>query len=552
MSAPAVTTVATARRTPARDSAAGLDRLLKLSLRRDRIMLPVWLYAVLGSTIGTAYSIRKLYPTQASRDQLRQSIDANPSLRALYGPLYDTHTLGAVTAWRVLPISALILAIFCVLLITRHTRAEEEDGRLELLGAGAIGRSAPLTAALAEAAIACVTVAVVAAAALALFGQGVAGSTAFGAVIGATGLAFAGLSAVAAQLTETGRAANGLGGAAIGAAYLLRAVGDAAGSTGALGWTSWLTPFGWAGKVHPWAGDRWWLIVLMLVVTGALVAAAYLLADHRDLGSGLLPQRPGPATAGADLRGSLGLGWRLQRGSLLGWSVAVLVMGFVLGGLTKGIQQLIDDSPQVAQVMARYGGTRGAAEIYLATSVSFLAMATAFYAVQTTLRLRSEETSGRAETVLAGDVGRLRWAGSHLLYPAFGSAVLLLVGGLGAGLGAGSVLGDTGGWAGRMLGAALVQLPAVWVFAAAGLALFGLLPKWTTAAWGVLGVLLLISYLGPALQAPQWLLDLTPFTHVPRLPGGTFSWTPLLLLTLLGAVLTAGGLAGVRRRDITS
>ena len=177
-------------------------------------------------------------------------------------------------------------------------------------------------------------------------------------------------------------------------------------------------------------------------------------------------------------------------------------------------------------------------------------MGAAFYAVQAVLRLRGEETGGRAEAVLTGSVSRMRWAGSHLIYPAVGSAALLLVGGVGVGLGAGSVLGDVGGWTGKLVEAALVQLPAVWVFAAAALALVGLWPKGAAAAWGVLGVLLLISYLGPAVDAGQWLLDLTPFTHVPRLPGGTFSWAALVVLTVISAGLTVGGLVGLRRRDI--
>ena len=548
------TTAATVANRPSRvaSATAGVDRLARLALRRDRIMLPVWLYAILATIIGTAYSIKNLYPTQASREQLQQSIDVNPSLRALYGPMYDTHTLGAVTAWRVLPVGGLMLAVFCVLLVTRHTRAEEEDGRLELLGAGAIGRSAPLTAALAEAVVACVAVGFVAAAVMPFFGQGVVGSLAFGLTFTAVGLAFTGLSAVTAQLTETGRAANGLAGAMIGLAYLLRAVGDAAGTSGSLGWTVWLTPFGWVERVRPWAGDRWWVIALMLLGAATLIAGAYTLADRRDLGSGLLPQRPGPPAAGPGLRGAFGLARRLQQGIFFGWGAGLLVTGFVLGGLTKGIQQLVGDSPQVADIMTRYGGVKGATDSYLSTAVSFLTMAAAFYGVQSVLRLRTEETSGRAEQVLSGDVGRMRWAAGHLVFPALGSAAIMLVGGLGVGLGAGAVLGDVGGWTGKMVQAALVSVPAVWIFAAAALALFGLLPKGTSAAWGVLGVLLLISYLGPAVNIGQWLLDLTPFTHVPRLPGGTFSWTPLLWLTGISAVLTAAGLVGVRRRDITS
>ncbi len=66
---------------------------------------------------------------------------------------------------------------------------------------------------------------------------------------------------------------------------------------------------------------------------------------------------------------------------------------------------------------------------------------------------------------------------------------------------------------------ALVQLPAVWVLAGITVALFGLVPRIAVAAWGVLGACLLLGQLGPLLELKQWVMDISPFTHVPKLPG---------------------------------
>jgi ABC-2 type transport system permease protein len=68
----------------------------------------------------------------------------------------------------------------------------------------------------------------------------------------------------------------------------------------------------------------------------------------------------------------------------------------------------------------------------------------------------------------------------------------------------------------------------------------------------VFGVLVFIAYLGPAVDAGQWLLDLTPYTHIPKVPGGVFHWTPLAWMTGVAAVLSAAGLVGFRRRDVSS
>nr|WP_257018998.1 hypothetical protein [Streptomyces sp. TLI_235] len=211
---------------------------------------------------------------------------------------------------------------------------------------------------------------------------------------------------------------------------------------------------------------------------------------------------------------------------------------------------LVGDNARVSEVIARLGGRQGVLDAYFSTMGGLFGMVVAGYAVQAVLRLRTEETSGRAEPVLATAVSRLRWAAGHLLFPLAGSAVLLAVAGACSGLGQGAAMGGTGRAVARLLPAALAQLPAVWLAAAVALAVVGLAPRWSTAAWGALGLFLLIGWLGPILRLPQWALDLSPFTHIPHLPGGSFTAVPLLWLTALAVLTAAAGLAGLHRRDL--
>jgi ABC-2 type transport system permease protein len=59
-----------------------------------------------------------------------------------------------------------------------------------------------------------------------------------------------------------------------------------------------------------------------------------------------------------------------------------------------------------------------------------------------------------------------------------------------------------------------------------------------------------IALFGQVLQLSHWVMDISPFTHAPRLPGGTVSAAPLVWLCLAALALAAAGLAGLRRRDV--
>jgi ABC-2 type transport system permease protein len=378
----------------------------------------------------------------------------------------------------------------------------------------------------------------------------VAGSLTLAAVCGLNGLVFAGVAAVTAQLTEYARPANGMAFAALGGAFLLRAIGDTA--TG-LSWLSWLSPIGWAERFQPFAGERWWVLLLPVALLVVLLVAAAALLVRRDLGAGVLATRLGPAAAAPWLRSPLALAWRLQRGTLLGWTIGAAVAGLSFGVIAQDIAQFASEDPETAKVLASLGGTGSITDIYLAAVLSWLALLAAGYAIQATLRLRAEEAELRAEQVLATATSRTRWAGSHLVVAAVGSAVVLGAGGLLAGLAHGIRSGDLAGELPRVLGAALVQLPAVWVMAAVGALLFGLLPRLVVGAtWAVLAVVLFVTMFGEPLRLDRWVLDLSPFAHLPRLPAAAFTATPLAWLLATAVVLAAAGLAGFRRRDLVS
>jgi ABC-2 type transport system permease protein len=356
---------------------------------------------------------------------------------------------------------------------------------------------------------------------------------------------FAAVAAVAAQLAQAARSATAIAAAVLGASYLLRAAGD----TGPT-WLSWLSPIGWAMRMRPFAGEQWWAAGLAVGFAGLLTSVAYALVGRRDLDAGLLPQRPGPASAAPTLRSPLALAWRLHRGILIGWVIGLAVAGATMGGAAHGISTATGLSQQITDLLARMGGRKALVDSFLAAVFGITGLVAAVYTVQATLRLRAEETSGRVEPLLATRVGRIRWVLSHLTFALLGTAVLLAVAGVGAGLAYGLQVHDVGGQIPRLLAGAMVQLPAAWVLAGLGTALFGLAPRLAVLAWAGLIACVVLLEVGAVLGLSQWIVDASPFAHVPKLPGTAFTATPLLWLAGIAAVLIAAGMAGFRRRDV--
>ncbi|WP_328537582.1 ABC transporter permease [Streptomyces sp. NBC_00344] len=520
---------------------AGTGVLLRLALRRDRIMIPVWALLLGGSFSSVATSFASLYDTAAERAGLARSMSGNSSLRALYGPVFSD-SVGGLTAWRMTAIGAALAAAMSLTIVVRHTREEEETGRQELLSSAMVGRLAPLTAALLAALTANAALASVTAAGLVGSGEPADGSVAAGLVVAGAGMLFACTAAIAAQLTESARAAKGITASVIGAAFVLKAAGDASSDPGSSVLT-WLSPIGWAENIRAYAAERWWVLLILAAAVAVQAVLAFALTGRRDVGMSFLPARPGPVRGRIGTAGALA--WRLQRGSVIGWTAGFLTAGVVLGGIAGSAGDLVGDNEDAREIFERMGGQSGLTDAFLAAMTGVLGVVAALHIVASVLCLHAEETSQRAEPVLANAVGRLRWAAGHLVIAFAGSAAVMLAGGAGLAVGYGHRPA-------AVIGAALVQVPAVWTIGGLAVLLYGAVPKAAVAAWGVAGLVLALGWFGPALNVPQPVLDLSPYGHLPKLPGGEMVWTPVAVLLLIAAAMVAGGLTGLRRRDMSS
>lgn len=529
-----------------REDDVGWTTTLRLALRRDRVLLSAWVVGLAATAGLSAAATVDLYPTEESRVAAAETINASAAVVALYGRIYDPTSLGAVSMIKLTALGAAIVGIVMVFVAVRHTRGEEEPGRLELLSGGRLGRAAPLTSTLVLVAGASATLALLTAVANTVAGLPWTGSLAFGLGWGATALVYGCVGAVTAQMSESARAARGLGLVVLAVTYALRAVGDLADpSPGPL---SWLSPIGWNQQLRAYSGERWWVLALPVVASGGLALTAYALRSRRDLGAGLRPDRPGPSTGSLGTVG--GLAWRLHSRVLLGWALGFVVFGAVLGSLASSVDKLLT-SPAMRDFFEKIGGSAGLVDAFLGAEIAIVAAVAAAYGVSAAERLRSEEVEGHVEPLLATATTRTLWASSHYAVALAGSAVLMVLAGLSIGASASASLGD---WSqlGRVLLAAVVQVPAVWVVTSLVLLLFGWLPRWTTAVWGLLVAFVVVGEFGALWKLPDWVMDASPLRHAPTLPVAAGAVLPVAVLTLVAAVISLVGYVGWGRRDLST
>ena len=527
---------------------AGTRTLIRFILRRDRVRLPVWILALFLGTVAKAANYETLYATPEDRAAAGRTMES-PAALAMTGPRHylDDYTFGSMTGHQMLGFMAVLVGLMSILIVTRHTRNEEETNRAELVRSTVVGRHAPLAAALSVAVLANLALALLLGFGLAAMGiesVGTGGSLLYGFAHAAVGILFAAVAAVTVQITAHTRGASGMALAVVGLAYVLRAAGDASGDEA----LSWLSPIGWAQRTYVYVDDRWWPLLLCLALAALCAAAAFALSTRRDVGAGLRATRPGRPAASGALTRPLGFALRLHRPMLAGFAAGLLVMGAMYGSILGSADDMLKNIDQIQEALRRTGGAT-MAESFASMIMVILAVVASVYVVMASLRPRSEESAGRAEPLLATGLSRTRWAGSHLFVAMAGGTAVLLVGGAGIGA-AGAVSTGDGGLFLRLLGASLAYAPALWVTAGVAAVLFGRWPRAASAAWAVPVYAFVVGYLGKLLRFPDWMNSVSPFGHVPQLPAADMSWTPMVVLTLIAAGLMWLGLDGFRRRDL--
>ena len=535
-----------------------LALLLRQRIRRDRLQVPLWVVGTALMALAGYAGVSQSYATLADRQNLLAAALANPVI-LLFRGLPSGTSEGAFLAFLILPWLAFLAALMSTFLAVRHTRGDEEAGRAELVWATPAGRRLPTVATVVHGLLANVMLAALASLALLASGLPPAGSLLTGAAAGSCGVAFLGIALLSAQLLRTSRGANAASVWVLVAAFLVRGIGNAAGTPNddlsgiTSAWPAWLSPFGWAEQTRPYDTDTAWPVLLGLVLGLLGCAAALALQAVRDVDAGFVAERRGRISARPALSSAHALVWRLTSGAIAGWAVGGVLTGLLATTLADVVDRIAGENPAVTEILEKIGGASGGLdEVVVTVFFTLLGILAACCAVQTVVRARQEEARGTAELVLATPTGRVRWLGNHMLVAA--AAVVIVAG---AAVAAGWLGVWSSGGAGELYRTVAVagagQAVAAMVFAVLTALVFVLLPRATVAvAWGLVMLAALLGMFGPLFGLPEWSANLSPFAVTPVVDGDAVDLRGGWWLVLVLGVGAAGALALMRRRELTT
>ncbi|WP_242846923.1 ABC transporter permease [Clostridium aceticum] len=469
-------------------------------------------------------------------------------MTAMLGPGFGlaNYTVGAMMAHQMLLFTAIAVGIMNILMITRHTRVDEETGRVEMIRSLPVGRLSSLTATTYVAFGTNVLLAFLVGIALYILGiesMNLEGSLLYGVVLGATGIFFTSITALFAQLSENSRGTIGFSFTVLGIAYLLRAIGDIGNEV-----LSWLSPLGWVLRSEVYVNNYWWPIFLTIGTALMILTLAFYLNSIRDLEAGLIPAKPGRKNASAFLQSPLGLALRLQRTGIIAWAIGMFLLGISYGSVLGDLEAFFEGNEMMRELLTPMEGF-SLTEQYLTMLMTVISIMCTIPALIMTLRLKGEEKKNRMEHLLSRAVSRTRIMGSYLFISVTVGFFLLLLAIIGLWSASTGVMDHPISF-GTIFSAAMVYLPAMWVMIGVAIFFIGFLPSATSLTWLYLGYSFFVVYLGGLLQFPNWLSKLSPFGNIPQVPVEDLNFTNFFIITAIAVVLMVTGFIGYNNRDI--
>lgn len=477
------------------------------------------------------------------------------------------------TTFKFLALLPLMLGIWMVIAGARLTRADEENGALDLLLGAPISRARYLTEKIIAFALgtilvgALITLGLILGLAAAKVPMDLGGDVMAGVNVVLASFVYGALALFFSQFTRTSGAAAGIAGAYMAVDFV---VAGAMRATNGPEFISGLTINFYSElskPIIPTYGTNPGALLVLLAISVVLSVASVWLFVRRDAGdvvklwssSGQVARRVAPATSLARARGDLSLRGVAPRSlasnwlSIFWWMVGLAVFGVYAVFIAKSAEDVIAKAFKSSPVLQTiFGGSNLATNggFIQAVEFSFIPFVSVLAAMFFAINWASDLDHARLETLLSAPLPRWRVPLERFVVVVVGVVALGLVAWLAPVVG--GAVASFSLDAGSLAAAGLGMIPLGLVTGALVYALAGRLSSGVIL--GVVGGLASLSFLAELLndllKLPAWTLSLSIF-HVYGQPiSQGVNWTGTIVLLVIAAVLLAIGVVRFVREDV--
>lgn len=524
----------------------GVGKLTLFYLRTNKWKMIFWIIGIVALTLIIPPTFYEMYPNKADMQPIVET-SKNPAMEAMLGPgQFDQVSVGALFTHEMMLFTSILVAIMSILLVSKNTRGDESDGRIEMIRALPIGRVSPLISSIVIMIIVNLAIALILSVTLPLLNIDSItwqGSILYGVSLGSIGILFGMITAIFAQLTETSSSVTGLSVTVLLLSYLVRAVGDVINDG-----ISMISPLGWLTRTFAYSDNNWWPVVVMIITAILFLVIAMTLYFRRDIESGLLPSKPGNKYAHKIWLSPLGMQLKLYKVGIISWAIGMFIFGASYGSIFGELDDFIKSNEMLQQMLS--SNSDDYVESFLPTLMVIMAIVSTIPALQSLYKIKNEIQTHRIENILSKKVSRMKLLSSYLLVSLVNSFLMIFLAALGMYVAQAFVLKDPFEfW--TIIKAGIVHVPAIISFVSLGVLLLGWVNKWHFAVYLYLTYTFFVVYLGQLLNIKEWLKNITPFQHIPEIPVEEMDYSGISILIVISVVLIIVGLIGFNRKDIS-
>lgn len=475
----------------------------------------------------------------------------NPAMISMVGPTPINspadYTLGAMYAHEMLLFCGLFSMILSALHVISHTRKEEELGLTELVRSFQVGRQANSLAVMVETALINGLLTIFIGGLLSSFKAETIvnnGTFLFGASVGAAGMIGAAIGLVMAQIMPISTSATSSSLGIVGLFYMIRGVTDVSNLN-----LSMLNPMGWTYLTFPFTKNNGIPLIYTAVFCVLLFFIAFLLENGRDVGAGYLPEKAGRGAAKKSLLSVTGLFIRINKGVIISWLIAYVVLGAAYGSIYGDMQSFLNSNDLMRQMFTLAGVSLE--ESFTSTIIMIMIGLVVILPIAIVNKLFWEESRLHLSQIYSTKVTRAK-----LYWVTIGLAVVSgVIGTFLASIGLGSTAIFTMGTdrsmnIGEFLGAGYNFLPSILFFIGISGLVLGWIPRLGKVVYIYLCYSLILKYFGGLLDIPEWIMKTAIQSWIPKMPVEEFNVLTFLLISAIGVGLMILGYAGYRKRDM--